>query len=248
MCYDYPEEEFYLESEYENEIEALKEAVRSSVKSEILEEMNRLKAENEKLQDIKEHLEEIKLAYTRKMDECDRIAFNAEHNAAEKRLNELLKDHKIIKWKISYTYVHGPKCEKCKGDRTIDIRLPSGRMVVDNCKCQTAAKKFYYPKEYTLVSIKDADGKNKISAYYMEKREADDINFQLYAMEILDNYSPAMKKELIKDRGHGVMKVFFDDRKECQKICDELNSNLGNFMYKNDGTDVREFLKLNKGE
>ena len=248
MCYDYPEEEFYSESEYENEIEALKEAVRSSVKSEILEEMNRLKAENEKLQDIKERFEEIKLDYARKKDECDQAIFDAERNASEKRLNELLKDHKIIKWKISYTYVHGPKCEKCKEDRTIDIRLPSGRMVVDNCKCQTAAKKFYYPKEYTLVSIKDVDGKNKISAYYMEKREADDINFQLYAMEILDNYSPAMKKRVDKGSRSWSNESFFDDRKECQKICDELNSNLGNFMYKNDGTDVREFLKLNKGE
>ena len=48
MYYDYPEEEFYPESEYQEQIDALKEAIKSSVKSEILEEMNRLRAENEK--------------------------------------------------------------------------------------------------------------------------------------------------------------------------------------------------------
>ena len=42
MYYDYPEEEFYPESEYQEQIDALKEVIKSSVKSEILEEMNRL--------------------------------------------------------------------------------------------------------------------------------------------------------------------------------------------------------------
>lgn len=60
MYYDYPEEEFYPESEYQEQIDALKEAIKSSVKSEILEEMNRLRAENEKLQGVKEHFEEVK--------------------------------------------------------------------------------------------------------------------------------------------------------------------------------------------
>lgn len=60
MYYDYPEEEFYPESEYQEQIDALKEVIKSSVKSEILEEMNRLRAENEKLQGIKEHFEEVK--------------------------------------------------------------------------------------------------------------------------------------------------------------------------------------------
>lgn len=81
MYYDYPEEEFYPESEYQEQIDALKEAIKNSVKSEILEEMNRLRAENEKLQGIKEHFEEVKRDYEKKKDECDRIIRNAEYNA-----------------------------------------------------------------------------------------------------------------------------------------------------------------------
>lgn len=100
MYYDYPEEEFYPESEYQEQIDALKEAIKSSVKSEILEEMNRLRAENEKLQGIKEHFEEVKKDYEKKKDECDRIIRNAEYNAKKMRLADLMKDHKVIKWKV----------------------------------------------------------------------------------------------------------------------------------------------------
>lgn len=81
MYYDYPEDGFYPESEYQEQIDALKEAIKNSVKSEILEEMNRLRAENEKLQAIKEHFEEVKKDYEKKKDECDRITRNAEYNA-----------------------------------------------------------------------------------------------------------------------------------------------------------------------
>ena len=42
MYYDYPEEEFYPESEYREQIDALKEAIKNSVKSEILEESSRV--------------------------------------------------------------------------------------------------------------------------------------------------------------------------------------------------------------
>lgn len=97
MYYDYPEEEFYPESEYQEQIDALKEAIKSSVKSEILEEMNRLRAENEKLQGIKEHFEEVKKDYEKKKDECDRIIRNAEYNAKKMRLADLAECEKYFR-------------------------------------------------------------------------------------------------------------------------------------------------------
>lgn len=118
MYYDYPEEEFYPESEYQEQIDALKEAIKSSVKSEILEEMNRLRAENEKLQGVKEHFEEVKKDYEKKKDECDRIIRNAEYNAKKMRLSELMKDHKVVKWKVDRELVYGPKCCKCNSNRS----------------------------------------------------------------------------------------------------------------------------------
>lgn len=240
MYYDYPEEEFYVESEYENQIEALKEAVRNSVKSEILEEMNRLREENEKLQDVKENYEQIKLDYERKKDECDRIIFNAERNAAEKRFTELMENHKLVKWKIGWIYVYGPKCGICKEDRTIEFRLPSGKMVADNCKCQTESKKYYYPEERVLVSIEEKG--SKIAAYYEQKR-GDGFKYDLYTMGICDRYSAEKKKEIIENLDGKVMQVLFDNQEECQEVCNKLNADLGNFMYLKDGTDIKEYLK-----
>lgn len=169
MYYDYPEEEFYPESEYQEQIDALKEVIKSSVKSEILEEMNRLRAENEKLQGIKEHFEEVKKDYEKKKDECDRIIRNAEYNAKKMRLADLMKDHKVIKWKVSWEFVYGPKCDKCDSDRAIEIKLPSGKIVKDSCKCKTDSKRYYYPKRYVLSEFTDRYGDGKITAHYSEE-------------------------------------------------------------------------------
>ena len=169
MYYDYLEEEFYPESEYQEQIDALKEVIKSSVKSEILEEMNRLRAENEKLQGIKEHFEEVKKDYEKKKDECDRIIRNAEYNAKKMRLADLMKDHKVIKWKVSWELVYGPKCDKCDSDRAIEIKLPSGKIVKDSCKCKTDSKRYYYPKRYVLSEFTDRNGVGKITALYSEE-------------------------------------------------------------------------------
>lgn len=53
MFYDYEDEDFYTENEYQEEIDNLKEAIKKSVKREITEEMNRLREENKKLQELK---------------------------------------------------------------------------------------------------------------------------------------------------------------------------------------------------
>lgn len=66
MYYDYDEEEFYSDSKYQEQVENLEEAIKASVKSEILDEMNKLRTENEKLQGIKDHFEEVKRDYEKK--------------------------------------------------------------------------------------------------------------------------------------------------------------------------------------
>ena len=78
MYYDYDEEEFYSDSKYQEQVENLEEAIKASVKSEILDEMNRLRTENEKLQGIKDHFDEVKRDYEKKKAECDRVVRNAE--------------------------------------------------------------------------------------------------------------------------------------------------------------------------
>ncbi len=248
MYYDYPEEEFYPESEYQEQIDALKEAIKSSVKSEILEEMNRLRAENEKLQGIKEHFEEVKKDYEKKKDECDRIIRNAEYNAKKMRLADLMKDHKVIKWKVSWEFVHGPKCDKCDSDRTIEIKLPSGKIVKDSCKCKTDSKRYYYPKRYVLSEFTDRNGGEKITALYSEEGSRNDTYYELYSSTVCDKYTEDRKKEAIESLSDEVKSILFNEEEECQKVCDKLNEGLGNFLYKNNGESIKEYLKMAKRE
>lgn len=64
-------EDFYNEgpSDYELFMNDLKETLKKSIKDEFIIEMDKLRAENKKLQDIKENFEQIKLDYAHKEQE-----------------------------------------------------------------------------------------------------------------------------------------------------------------------------------
>lgn len=248
MYYDYPEEEFYPESEYQEQIDALKEAIKSSVKSEILEEMNRLRAENEKLQGIKEHFEEVKKDYEKKKDECDRIIRNAEYNAKKMRLSELMKDHKVVKWKVDRELVYGPKCCKCNSNRSIEVRLPSGRIAEDECECKTKSKYYYYPKMYVLSEFTDRYRCGEIVAHYTEERSShgDDVYYERYTCTICDSSTEEDKKEAIRTLSDKVREILFDQEEKCQEVCDRLNDGLGNYLYTFEGENIKEYIKERK--
>ena len=249
MYYDYPEDEFWPESEYQEQVDALKDAIRDSVKSEILEEMNRLRAENEKLQGIKEHFEEVKKDYEKKKDECDRIARNAEYNAKKMRLTDLMKDHKVIKWKITWEYVYGPKCDKCDSDREVEVKLPSGRIVKDSCGCKTDRKRYYYPKRYILSEFTDRHRDGRITAHYSEKNSYNekDTYYELYTCTVCDKFTDDKKKKAIENLSDEVKSILFNEEEECQEVCDRLNKDLGDHLYTYDGTHIEEYMKNGSG-
>lgn len=248
MYYDYPEEEFYLESEYQDQIDALKEAIRSSVKAEILEEMNRLREENKKLQGIKGHFEEVKRDYERKKSECDRTIATAKQEAKTMRLSELMQDHKVAKWKIHSELVYGPKCCKCNSNRSIEVRLPSGRTAEDTCECKTEGKRYYYPKMYVLSEFTDRFRRGEIVAHYTEELGSrdDDVFYERYAHTVCDQFTEEEKKEAIRTLSDKVREILFDQEEKCQEVCDRLNEGLGDFLYMFDGTDVRDYLGKTK--
>ena len=248
MYYDYPEEEFYPESEYQEQIDALKEAIKSSVKSEILEEMNRLRAENEKLQGKDTEKEDDSGGDEKKKDECDRIIRNAEYNAKKMRLSELMKDHKVAKWKVGRELVYGPKCCKCNSNRSIEVRLPSGRIAEDECECKTKSKYYYHPKMYVLSEFTDRYRCGEVIAHYTEEisSHGDDVYYERYACTVCDSSTEEEKKEAIRTLSDKVREILFDQEEKCQEVCDRLNEGLGDFLYMFDGTDVRDYLGKTK--
>ena len=62
----YPDDFYNEPSEFGMQVEEFKESLARSIKSEFLEEMERLKKENRKLQGIKDNFEQVKRDYERK--------------------------------------------------------------------------------------------------------------------------------------------------------------------------------------
>lgn len=240
------DEEFYT-NKYAEEIQALEEAVRNSVRREILDEMNRLKRENEELQDVKEHFDEVKADYERKKAECDRIIADAEHKAKKARLEEILEEHKLIRWRISHGYAYGPKCEKCDENRQIEIILPSGKKVYDDCKCRTEGAQFFYPIPCELVEISDKYG---LKGWYKERTHSGSEYYEIYSsLSICDD---SMKKK-IEDWKKKKMpekesyNLLFDSEEECQSLCDTLNAKRKHpeWVYEING---KNFIERKKNE
>ena len=80
-------EDFYNEgpSDYELFMNDLKETLKKSIKDEFIKEMDKLRAENKKLQDVKENFEQIKLDYVHKEQELKAKEQDMEKNLARKK-------------------------------------------------------------------------------------------------------------------------------------------------------------------
>ena len=127
---------YYDHGEFDAKIEELKDTIRNNVKEEIKSEMERLREENKKLQGIKEHFEEVKASYEKKKSECDRITREAEYNAKRARLDELMEPARHSIYAVRPVTQYQEKCDACNRSRQVEIKLPSGRMIFDNCLCK----------------------------------------------------------------------------------------------------------------
>lgn len=229
--YDY--EDFYEPSEFEEKAEELKDFLRESVKKEVMEEIEKLKAENKKLQGIKEHFEEIKRDYEKKKSECDRIVSNAEFNAKRTRFVELMKNVEVILYGVSQEYAYIEKCDKCDSWRHVRITLPSGKKVDDECTCYKH-KWFYLPRIDILYEFKHRDG--EMIAFYKKRGEEKSEYFAL------DTVSKIPKLIVDHDMSFedipSEKDVYFKTIEECQEYCDYLNKKQHSegYKYKVDGS------------
>lgn len=124
--------------------------------------------------------------------------------------------------------------------------MPSGKIVKDLCRCSTDSKRYYYPKRYILSEFNDRYGGGKITAHYSEERSGNDTYYELYSSTVCDKYTEDRKKEAIESLSDEVRDILFSEENECQKVCDRLNAGLGNFLYKNNGESVKEYIKIEK--
>lgn len=229
MCY-WNEENFFEPGEFDEKIEELKNELRESVKKEINDEIEKLRKENKELQDIKKNFESVKKDFERKKDECDRAIRNAESKAKQARLKELMEYFKVTLWSVDGDYWYKKKCDKCDKYRRIQVTLPSGKIVDDECSCRVS-KMVYFPKENALYELCERD--RKTMAWYREKGNTGKEYFVAdtcseYAKVVVDHnkdFKEIEGEELRK------VKVFFTTKEECQAFCDYLNRDSEVFGY-----------------
>lgn len=219
MCY-WDDGDYFEPGEFDEKIEELKNELRESIKKEINDEIEKLRKENKELQGIKRNFESVKKDFERKKDECDRAIRNAESKAKQARLKELMEHFKVTLWAVSWDYRYKKKCDKCDKNRRIQVALPSGNTVDDECSCRVS-KKVYYPKENVLYELSERN--REFMAWYKAKGDRGEEYFiggpsAKYAKVVVDHNKDF--KEIV---GEELRKVFFTTKEECQAFCNYIN-------------------------
>lgn len=126
----YPDfDDYYEQSEFEQQVEEFKDSLRRSVKQETQELIERLKKENEELRGVRDNWEEIKRGYEAKQRELQNEIYHCKQNATRMRLDQLFEacGMNVILFRPSSFSVYKPKCDNCDDDRYIHYKSPSGK-------------------------------------------------------------------------------------------------------------------------
>lgn len=236
----YPDDFYNEPSEFDMQVEEFKESLAKSVKSEFMEEMERLREENRKLQGIKDNFEQVKKDYERKKLECDRMMREAENNAKRMKAEELMKRFQTFLWSPSWEYLYGPKCDKCDKNRRIEVTLPSGKKVNDECECDNSRTKVMVPERMVRYELADRD--RGVAAWYTAYGKEGERYYKLdYVSTVFAEKNlvvPGTSFDVLeKQENQG--RLLFTTREECLAYCEYLNEkNLvpTDAIYECDGT------------
>lgn len=183
---------FYFEpSEFDEKVDEFKKSLRASVKEEILQEMEWLRKDNEKLIDIRDHwnekVRELESEYTAKMRELEKKLHEAERiadSAKRMALFDLIRSYPDHAYTVKAKYVQRPKCDKCNALRELPYVTPRGFTRYEPCECKET-KPVYYVKAIPLAEITcHWNGEPCIKYLYNDDPDAEWLRF---ASKFFDN-------------------------------------------------------------
>lgn len=216
-------EDFYNEgpSDFDIAIEEFKEGLRKTVKEEILNEMARLKKENEELQDVRKNWAQIQMEYRFKEEKFNREKSEIERELARKKINELttIADFSEHLYFIDYKEGYVPKCDKCDDNRQIHFTSPSGRDCEEDCPVCGKRYCIYYPKPVDAIKI-------RFSKDPYLKSEVWAVKYEEYCGNITYNTENIWKgtaEEFNIDDYYTLRHTCFESKDLAQKICDRIN-------------------------
>lgn len=217
---DWFENDFYDEpSEFDIQVNEFKQSLMKSVKEEFISEMDRLKKENEELQDVKTNFGAIKRDFENKKRQLESEYQTLKGNVRRERLSQLMQDLSVELYTVASTSKSKPKCDKCDEKRRLYYKTPSGKETYEMCECNDRIS-VYEPIPTILNSFSIRDGKG--DAWYRVRTDRNDDWLEYYEDSISG-------RELIKDESQFenigyAYRTLFANEEIAQKYCDFKNS------------------------
>lgn len=217
--YDEYYNDWYEQSEFSEKIEELKNELRKSVKQEIINEINRLRAENEELKSFKDNwaikMQEVESAKA----EAEQAMKQAEKEAKKARLHELLEPctHTMYGIGTKWGFIR-EKCDKCDDKRKIRYKTPLGRDATEDCEC-SEKRLIYYPAEAEIFKFQQKlfSGKpsGEVCIYFRYSRSD-----ELYGEDVYEKTLNVYNGEPFEDISH---RTVFPTKEKAQEFCDWKN-------------------------
>ena len=210
----YYDDDFYTEPcEFDAEIESFKEALSKAIQEKFLNEMEELREENISLREFRDN----KARYERELraikDEYQRKMQDAERQANQKKLKDILSAFAAIGYRATPEYKQRPKCDQCDDNRYIHFLSPMGRQMTEECSC---AKRTctYSPKDVHL--LKFYVGKEIVDTYFERVDKSSDYDSYSLRAQIYD------KNRKPFEDVNWFTTVFLQEN-DCQQFCNWLN-------------------------
>lgn len=213
---DLEDEEFFDASPYDELLSSLQEAMMNNVKKSIMDELERLRAENEELKEFRADKEKFDRELNKAKLDYERKLRGAKDELRKERLHELFGNDPEVAWGVTWDNVYPEKCNKCDEHRHLHFKAPSGKELTEQCPHCGKSKSVFSPLEYTLVRFTKRHGWDKEPTRYyryIENKEYDEFND-----ETSNLYKPGTPFDKVYS-----YRIVFLDKKTCEEYCAWLN-------------------------
>jgi len=209
------EEEFFANSPVDEAMNAFTKAIMDNVKKSILDELERLRAENEELKEFRDQKDKMEREINAAKWEYKRKVDQAVQEAKRMRLFELMGENVVTGWGITwkFEYIH-EKCDKCDDQRKIHFTSPSGKDMTEPCP--------YCSKQYRKYETKEL----QLSRFSMNKYHRDKVWMYFINTENTDydectytnTYNPGKPFDQVN-----AYRIAFLDQETAEKYCEWRN-------------------------
>lgn len=150
-----------------------------------------------------------------------------------------MEKYKVFFWRPVFAFLYGPKCDKCDDSRQIEIGLPSGKKVKDDCECRMSQAQVAVPERMMRYELADRDG--KVVAWYKscgkegERYYCVDFALSVYADRSI--VKPGTSFDVLAKKDDCI-NYLFRTKEECRAYCEYLNEMNGitcNTIYRCNG-------------